>query len=77
MLEVTSKLNSMTFYAKCYFVCAFLWLVIIDELHLEALSPENRVLNYKIDLLAPFPKRESRWVKETGGWIPEKNKEEF
>ena len=46
--------------------------MIIDELHLEALSPENRVLNYKIDLLAPFPKRESRWVKETGGWIPEK-----
>ena len=49
----------------------------IDELHFEALSPENRVLNYKIDLLAPFPKRESRWVKETGGWIPEKNKGEF
>ena len=44
----------------------------IGELHVEALSPENRVLNYKIDLLAPFPKRESRWVKETGGWIHEK-----
>ena len=51
--------------------------MIIDELHLEALSPENRVLNYKIDLLAPFPKRESRWVKETGAWIHEKNKGEF
>ena len=50
----------------------------IGELHVEALSPENRVLNYKIDLLAPFPKRESQWVKETGGWIHEKkNKEEF
>ena len=55
-----------------------LWLVTIGELHVEALSPENRVLNYKIDLLAPFPKRESRWVKETGGWIhEEKNKGEF
>ena len=47
----------------------------IGELHVEALSPENRVLNYKIDLLAPFPKRESRWVKETGGWIHEKKKQ--
>ena len=51
--------------------------MIIDELHFEALTSENRVLNYKIDLLAPFPKRESRWVMETGGWIPEKNKGEF
>ena len=50
------------------------WLVIIGELHFEALSQENRVLKYNIDLLAPFPKRESRWVKETGGWIHEKNK---
>ena len=23
MLEVTSKLNSMTLYAKCFFVCVF------------------------------------------------------
>ena len=47
----------------------------IGELHVEALSPENRVLNYKIDLLAPFPKRESQWVKETGGWIHKKKKQ--
>ena len=40
----------------------------------EALFQENRVLKYKIDLLAPFPKRESRWVKETGSWIHEKKK---
>ena len=53
------------------FCVCLLWLVTIGELHVEALSPENRVLNYKIDLLAPFPKRESRWVKETGGWIHE------
>ena len=53
-----------------------LWLVTIGELHVEALSPENRVLNYKIDLLAPFPKRESQWVKETGGWIHEKKTKE-
>ena len=50
---------------------------IIGELHFEALSQENRVLKCNIDLLAPFPKRESRWVKETGGWIHEKNKGEF
>ena len=53
------------------FCVCLLWLATIGELHVEALSPENRVLNYKIDLLAPFPKRESRWVKETGGWIHE------
>ena len=41
----------------------------------EALSQENRVLKYNIDLLAPFPKRESRWVKETGSWIHEKKKQ--
>ena len=42
----------------------------------EALFQENRVLKYKIDLLAPFPKRESRWVKETGSWIHEKRTKE-
>ena len=52
-----------------------LWLVIIGELHIEALSQENRVLKDNIDLLAPFPKRESRWVKETGSWIHEKKKQ--
>ena len=41
----------------------------------QALSQKNRVFNYKIDLLAPFPKRESRWVKEMGGWIYAKKKE--
>ena len=52
--------------------------MIIGELHIEALSQENLVLKYNIDLLAPFPKRKSRWVKETGGWIHEKkNKVEF
>ena len=40
----------------------------------QALTQENRVLNYKIDLLAPFPKRKSRWVKETGGWFHETEK---
>ena len=50
--------------------------MIIGELHIEALSQENRVLKYNIDLLAPFPKRESRWVKETGGWIHEKRTKE-
>ena len=53
-----------------------LWLVIIGELHNEALSQENRVLKDNIDLLAPFPKRESRWVKETGSWIHEKRTKE-
>ena len=47
--------------------------MIIGELHFEALSQENRVLKYNIDLLAPFPKRK-KWVKETGGWIHEKKK---
>ena len=42
----------------------------------EALSQENRVLKYNIDLLAPFLKRESRWVKETGSWIHEKRTKE-
>ena len=46
--------------------------MIIGELHIEASSQENRVLKYNIDLLAPFPKRKSRWVKETGSWIHEK-----
>ena len=41
----------------------------------EALFQENRVLKYKIDLLAPFPKRESRWVKEMGSWIHEKKEQ--
>ena len=49
----------------------------IGELHFEALFQENRVLKYNIDLLTPFPKRESRWVRETGSWIHEKNKGEF
>ena len=40
----------------------------------QALTQENRVLNYKINLLAPFPKRKSRWVKETGGWFHERTK---
>ena len=57
-------------------VTCLLWLVTIGELHVEAVSPENRVLNYKIDLQAPFPKRESRCVKETGGWIHEKKTKE-
>ena len=51
-------------------------MVIIGELHIEALSQENRVLKYNIDLLALFPKRESRWVKETGSWIHEKRTKE-
>ena len=50
--------------------------MIIGELHIEALSKENRVLKYNIDLLAPFPKRERRWVKETGGWCHEKRTKE-
>ena len=48
--------------------------MIIGELHIDVLSQENRLLKYNIDLLAPFPKRESRWVKETGSWIHEKKK---
>ena len=40
----------------------------------QALTQENRVLNYKINLLAPFPKRKRRWVKETGGWFHERKK---
>ena len=50
--------------------------MIIGELHIEVLSQENRVLKYSIDLLAPFPKRESPWLKETGGWIHEKRRKE-
>ena len=73
MLEVTSKLNSMTLQLSVFLRC-LLWLVIIDKLHIEALSQENRVLKYNINLLVPFPKRESRWVKETGSWIHEKKK---
>ena len=48
--------------------------MIIGELHIDVLSQENRLLKYNIDLLAPFLKRESRWVKETGSWIHEKKK---
>jgi len=43
----------------------------------QALTQKNRVLNYKINLLAPFPKRKSQWVKETGGWFHERKKGEF
>ena len=50
--------------------------MINGELHFQALSQENRVLKYNINLLVPFPKRESRWVKETGSWIHEKRTKE-